>query len=237
MVLKMQYLPANQSDKIEALRSSSYFSELTEPVLELLSAGVSLRRYERGEVLFWEGDPCAGLHIVRKGSIKLFKISPQGRELIINIFEDNATLNEVPVFDRGSNPVSVAALEVADIWVIDASVIQSVSEEHPEMCRAIISNLSKNLRMLVHKMEELSFYQVTNRLARLISQLPEEQLSGSKSYRITQNQMAAQLGTVREVVARSLSELQRSGAIKVHHRQIEILDEKALKNWAQCTPD
>jgi CRP-like cAMP-binding protein len=235
--ISMQYLPIEKSEIFEALRSSSYFFDLSEAVAEKLALGVSLRRYERGEVLFWESDPCAGLHIIRKGSVKIFKVSPQGRELIINIFEDGATLNEVPVFDHGSNPVSVAALETTDVWIIDASVIHKVMEEHPEMCRAVIANLSKNLRMLVHKVEELSFYQVTNRLARLISLLPEEQLSGSQPYRITQNQLAAQLGTVREVVARSLSELQRSGAIKVHRRRIEILDEKALSNWAQCTPE
>ena len=233
----MQYLHANHSEIIETLRSSSYFSDLDEAVVEELASGVSLRRYERGEVLFWEGDPCSGLHIIHTGSVKLFITSPQGRELIINISEGGATLNEVPVFDRGSNPISVAALNATDVWIIEADVIHKVMEKHPEMCRMVISNLSKNLRMLVHKVEELSFYQVTNRLARLISQLPEDYLSGSKSYQITQNQLAAQLGTVREVVARSLSELQRSGAIKVHRRQIEILDEKTLRNWAQCTPD
>ena len=72
--------------------------------------------------------------------------------------------------------------------------------------------------MLVNKVEELSFYQVTNRLARLISQLPEEQLTGQTASRLTQDQMAARLGTVREVVARSLRELQRSGAIQVRRR-------------------
>ena len=233
----MQYLAVNRSEIIAALRGSSYFSDLSEAVLEKLAPGVSLRRYDRDEVLFWESDPCAGLHIIRKGIVKLFKVSHQGRELIINILAEGATLNEVPVFDHGVNPVSVAALEITDTWIIEADVIQRVMGEHPEMCRAVIMNLSKNLRMLVTKVEELSFYQVTNRLARLISKLPEEQLSGSKSYQITQNQLAAQLGTVREVVARSLSELQRSGAIKVHRKQIEILDEKILRNWAQCTPE
>ncbi len=233
----MQVLPANHAEKAAALRSSNYFSKLTDAVIDELSRGVTLRGYERDEVLFWEGEPCAGLHIIRKGSLKLFKISPQGRELIINIFGEGASLNEVPVFDRGSNPVSAAALESSEVWVIDAGVIQNAMEKHHEMCQAVIETLSGNLRMMVQKVEELSFYQVTNRLARLISQLPEEQLSDLASFRITQNQLAAQLGTVREVVARSLSELQRSGAIRVRRRQIEIVDKTVLRNWAQTAAD
>jgi CRP/FNR family transcriptional regulator len=103
---------------------------------------------------------------------------------------------------------------------------------NPEICKAIIANLSNNLRMLMGMVEELSFYQVTNRLARLISQLPEDQLVGEASQRITQDQLAARLGTVREVVARSLRVLERSGAIRVNRRQIEVVDERTLLEWA-----
>ncbi len=81
--------------------------------------------------------------------------------------------------------------------------------------------------------EELSFFQVTNRLARLISLLPPDQLVGSTNQRITQDQLAARLGTVREVVARSLRELERSGAIRVHRREILILDPDILQEWVQ----
>jgi CRP/FNR family transcriptional regulator len=96
-------------------------------------------------------------------------------------------------------------------------------------------NLTQNLRMLVDKVEELSFYQVTNRLARLISQLPEAQLVGETSQRITQDQMAARLGTVREVVARSLRELERSGAILVDRRRIRVIDQELLADWVDCS--
>lgn len=229
----MQTIATNQSSKIEALQNNSYFAGVDPEILEDLSQGTSLRRYERGEAIFWEGEPCAGLHIIQQGSVKLFKISRQGRELIINVFEEGATFNEVPVFDHGKNPVNVAALDESAIWVVEADVIHMAMEKHPEMCAAIILNLTQNLRMLVGMVEELSFFQVTNRLARLITQLPEEQLVGDSAQRITQDQMAARLGTVREVVARSLRELERSGAIQVERRQIQIIDHKILNDWGE----
>jgi CRP/FNR family transcriptional regulator len=216
----------------QALRQNAYFSNLNDSGLELLCQGTHLRHYERGEVVFWEGDPCAGLHIVQNGSVKLFKTSPQGRELIIKVFEEGATFNEVPVFDNGLNPVNAGALETSTLWVVEAEAIHTAMLRHPEICKAIIANLSNNLRMLMGMVEELSFYQVTNRLARLISQLPEDQLVGEASQRITQDQLAARLGTVREVVARSLRVLERSGAIRVNRRQIEVVDERTLLEWA-----
>lgn len=92
-----------------------------------------------------------------------------------------------------------------------------------------------NLRTLVEMVEELSFYQVTNRLARLIEELPRERLEGDIDQRLTQDQMAAHLGTVREVVGRALRTLERSGAIQVSRGRIQVVDLGALKSWSQNT--
>jgi CRP/FNR family transcriptional regulator len=101
---------------------------------------------------------------------------------------------------------------------------------HPEFALKVLSNFGKNLRGLVRMVSEMAFYQVTNRLARLISELPVEDEAHPP---LTQEQLAAQLGTVREVVARSLKELERSGAIRVEDRRIRIADQKALSQWTQ----
>lgn len=230
----MRNLPVTDKQKMTALRKNTYFQDLDAKALEGLSAGTQLLRFERGEVMLWENEPCRGLFIIKRGSVKLFKTSVRGRELIINVFEEGATFNEVPVFDHGVNPVNVAALDESDVWVIDAETIHNNLSRHPDMARAVIKNLANNLRMLVEKVEELSFFQVTNRLARLIIQLPENQLSGESSVRITQDQLAARLGTVREVVARSLRELERSGAIQVENRTIVVTDQCALEEWTGC---
>jgi CRP/FNR family transcriptional regulator len=233
----MRSVAITTAQKIAALGQNSYFSNLNQAILDKLVPGVTLQAYERGEVIFWEGEACAGLHIIQQGSVKLFKTSHSGRELIINFLEEGATFNEVPVFDEGENPVNAAALEPSSIWVVEAEVIQAAMREHPEVYRAAIANLTQNLRMLVRKVEELSFYQVTNRLARLITQLQPEQLAGDSPVRLTQDQIAARLGTVREVVARALRELERSGAIQIKHRKIAIRDEEMLRDWAYVSPE
>jgi len=226
----MRTLSVNPSKKLNLLHKNEYFEGLDEGLLNQVAAHMHLREYERGEALFWEGDPCAGLHIIEQGFVKLYRLSPQGRQYIVRVLQEGDTCNEVPTFDGGTNPVNVEALETTQVWVVQADILRDLLCAHPEFAQKVIDNLANNLRGLVRMVSEMAFYQVTHRLARLISQQTSEELSGTPW---TQEQLAARLGTVREVVARSLKELERSGAIQLEKRRIEVSDPDVLEQWAQ----
>lgn len=229
----MERIYTSRQQRIAALKQNEYFNQLDEIVLADFAEEMCLCAFETGEVLFWDGDPCTGLYSLVSGSVKLFKTSPNRREIILRVLEEGAVFNEVPVFDDGVNPVSVAALEPCTVWIVSAHSIRTGLLKYPLLARSVIDNLSKNLRRLVRLVEELSFYQVTHRLARLISELPPESLQGEPRQRLTQDQIAARLGTVREVVGRSLRELERSGAIEVSRGRIQIVNRSALGNWIE----
>jgi CRP/FNR family transcriptional regulator len=229
----MQILRINQAEKLKTLSINPYFQGLSDASLGELAASMSLRKFERGESLFWEDDPCAGLHIIQTGSVKLFRISPQGRQHILRVLQEGETCNEVPAFDGGANPVNVEALEETTAWVVETQAVRMLMRKDPEFMQKTVENLSKMMRHLVKMVSEMAFYQVTNRLARLISELPATELSGESGARWTQDQMAARLGTVREVVARSLRELERSGAIQMENRRIRVADPDVLSQWVQ----
>jgi CRP-like cAMP-binding protein len=225
----MKPLDANLNVKLSTLRRNPYFDDLPDKVLNEIAAHMQMRGFERGEMLFWEGDPCAGLHIIEEGSVKLYRISPQGRQYIVRVLQEGDTCNEVPAFDGGTNPVNVETLEKSKVWVINDETLRALVKSHPDFALKVMSNFGKNLRGLVRMVSEMAFYQVTNRLARLISELPSD---GTPAH-WTQEQLAAQLGTVREVVARSLKELERSGAIRIEERRIHIADRDVLSQWTQ----
>ncbi len=224
----MKLLDAALKVKRNTLRKNIYFDDLPDEMLAEIAGHMQLRAFERGEILFWEDDPCAGLHIIEEGSVKLYRISPQGRQYIVRVLQEGDTCNEVPAFDGGTNPVNVEALEKSKVWVIESEMLRALVKSHPNFALKVMSNFGKNLRGLVRMVSEMAFYQVTNRLARLISELPDE----SRPH-LTQEQLAAQLGTVREVVGRSLKELERSGAIRIEDRRIYIADSKILSQWTQ----
>ncbi len=225
----MKPIESKISEKIEVLKGNEYFDELSETILKDVAEHMYLREYQRGDVLFWEGDPCDGLHIMEQGSAKIFKLSPQGRQYIVRILQEGDTFAEVPAFDKGANPVNVEALETCRIWVINSQKLHELVMTHPSFAQKVLVNFGKMLRGMVRMVSEMAFYQVTHRLARLIAELPQDK----SAPHWTQEQIAARLGTVREVVARSMKELERSGAIKVEDRRIQIVDQEIFSQWLQ----
>ena len=224
----MKLIEVSTTEILKTLSKNLYFDELQEDVIKRISAYTQLREYERGDVLFWEGDPCAGLHIIESGSVKLYRVSPQGRQYIISVLTEGATCNEVPAFDGGTNPVNVEALETTRVWVVDAQTLRELIKTNPDYALKVLEKFGQNLRRLVGKVSEMAFYQVTHRLARLITEMDDEPRP-----HWTQEQLAARLGTVREVVSRSLKELEKCGAIRMEDRCIQIADDDILHEWTQ----
>lgn len=223
----MATIDALAKQKMDALRGNQYFDSFDEVLLADIAKHTRLHEYQRGDVLFWEGDPCEGLFIMQQGSAKIFRISTQGRQYIVRILQEGDTFAEVPTFDQGTSPVNVEALEPCQVWVIDKNKLSQLIKEHPAFAQKVLVNFGRMLRGMVRMVSEMAFYQVTHRLARLIdTELPQD-----KSPHWTQEQLAARLGTVREVVARSLKELERSGAIKLEDRRIQIADREIFEQW------
>jgi len=227
----MRRLSSSINVRFQALKENRYLSGLDDEILYHLAEHTNLIAYDGDESIILEGQPCQGLNIVESGRVKIFKYSSKGREMIINVLDERESFNEVSVFDEQKNPVNVSAVLSSRIWLISADALREVIAENPQAWQQIIINLSQNLRMLVSKVAELSFYTVTARLARLLRELPETQLSGSGSSRLTQDDMAARIGTVREVVARSLKELERVGAIDIQRGKITIINKEKLIDW------
>ncbi len=224
----MKLIDTKPEQRINKLRGNSYFTDLPEPLLKEVISYMQLREYTRGDVLFWEADPCDGLHILESGSAKIYRLSPNGRQYIVRILQEDDTFAEVPTFDGGMNPVNVEALETCRVWVIEGEKLRALVAAHPIFAQKVLKNYAEMLRNMVRMVSEMAFYQVTHRLARLIDEYHDEPRP-----HWTQEQLAAQLGTVREVVARSLKELERSGAIRIEDRRIQIADQEILRQWTQ----
>jgi CRP/FNR family transcriptional regulator len=224
----MKPVETTPAQRIGTLRQNPYFNDIAESLMQDVAAHTQLREYQRGDVLMWEGDPCAGLHIMEQGSAKIYRLSPQGRQYIVRVLQEGDTFAEVPAFDGGMNPVNVEALETCRVWVIDSEKLRALVLAHPTFAQKVLANFGEMLRGMVRMVSEMAFYQVTHRLARLIVEI-----EGQRGPHWTQEQLAARLGTVREVVARSLKELERSGAIRIEERRIHIADPRVLEEWTQ----
>ena len=152
----------------ELLRRVPYFAGLSDDVLAALAAVTIQRQFTRGQLIFEEGETCAGLYIVAAGEVKVFKLSPQGREQVIRQLGPGSTFNEVPVLDGGPNPASTAAVTDATVCVIARDEIKRLAQTYPTLAWALIESTARHARHLVMMVEDLSLRSVKARLARLL---------------------------------------------------------------------
>lgn len=216
------------------LRRTPLFAGLTDQEMHALAARVVTKRFRRGELLFGEGDPCRGLFIVASGKTRIFKLSAAGREQVLSIEGPGSSFAEVPVFDGGNYPAAASALEDADVLFISRKDFQDFCRQHPDVALKVIAVVGSRLRRLVGIIEELSFTTVRQRLIALILRLAETTGTPSKNglkFELTRSHqdLAAELGTVRELVSRNLSRLQAEGFLEVEGRKIVVKDLGGLK--------
>lgn len=219
------------TDLTDFLQLTPYFNNLPgKNELEGIGRYVLEKKAEKGELIVAEGDQPQALYFVLSGAIKLFKTSPEGKEQIFGIVYRGGTFNDVAVFDGGRNPLSAQAMVASILYSIRKSDIEIVIKKHPGVAINVGRVLASQVRQLGSLVEDLSFKNVTARVAKI---LVENSGDGSgRQHRLTQQDMAAMAGTAREVVGRSLKSLEEDSVIKMERHRIIIKDIDMLKDIA-----
>jgi len=212
------------------LKVIPYFQDLDAGALERLRASVFDLRLEKGQILFTEGEPAQAMYVVRSGQVKIFKLSPDGREQTLRIAGAGDCFNEVPIFDEGPNPANAEAVEPATLWGIRRTDMRRLVEEHPAVAIGFLKAFAGKLRYFTRKVEDLSFRSVTSRVAKLLLETAEDDGKGNLRLKqqFTQQEMAAVVGTAREMIGRAFRVLEKEGAIRLERHRIMIVSRAAL---------
>lgn len=213
----------------EFLRSLPCFAGLSDEETQRLERESLERSFDKGKTLFLEGEPCEGLYIVESGVVRIFKISSEGREQVLMVARRGDVFNVAPVFDIGSNPANASALESCTVLLIPKEMMLSLVADCPAAL-GIIKLLVERLRHLTTLVEDLSLRRVVSRLARVLLDLAVVEGGPSPAVSLTQTEMAAMAGTVRDVLGRALREMEEAGAIRMERHRILLVDPQALRD-------
>jgi CRP/FNR family transcriptional regulator, cyclic AMP receptor protein len=218
----------------QTLAKVQIFSGLTESELSFLAQRAVRRCYSTGESVFGEGDPCSGLYVVESGQVRIFKSSANGREQVLSIDGPGSSIAELPVFDGGTYPASASAIDDASLLFVSKQDFQALCLAHPQVALKVLRVVGARLRRLVGIIEELSFTTVRHRLASFLMRLAQKEGKSSAAgveitMPVTNQELASQIGTVRELVSRNLSRLQAEGMLKIDGRTITVSNLKALE--------
>jgi CRP/FNR family cyclic AMP-dependent transcriptional regulator len=208
------------------------FAALPARVQQAIVRHTVRREFQENETVFLEDDPVAGWFLVERGSIKISRFSKDGREHIIHFLRDGATFNDVAVLDGGPNPVTAIAHANSVLVSISHEDLQALAQQFPELGWALARSIARRARFLVNQVQDLSMRNVRGRLAALLldeaGRLDEQEVPRM----LTQDDMAARLGTVRDVVGRALRGLAADGIIEFDRHRIVILDMERLADEA-----
>jgi CRP-like cAMP-binding protein len=223
------------------LRRVPLFHELTEAERQLLAGRTVRKRYGRGALVFSEGDECRELLVVEEGTVRLFKRAPSGREQLIGIERAGSALAETAVFDEGRYSVTACAEEQVVLLSLDAKAFRAICAQNPQVAAKVIKVLAYRLRQLDALVEELSFSTVRGRLMAHLAREAREKgtpTSAGTQFELKENneELAARLGTVRELISRNLGRLHGDGLIQMRRRTVIIPDMERLESEIDAGP-
>ena len=215
------------------LVSIPYFAGLDEAGLDAVRQLMFERAVDRGELVQLEAEPAEALFFVVSGAVKVFKTSAEGKEQILSIVRPGDSFNDIAAFDDGASPASAQAMTPVVLYGITRDNVRTILQEHPRVALNTTRVLADRTRRLVELVEDLSFRHVIGRVAKILLEHASDGTSAKP--RLTQQEMAAMAGTVREVVARSLKTLEEEGAIRLERHQIMVADKEALEEMVAAS--
>jgi len=218
-------------DKKKIIARCPLFSGLEDAQLDELSAIALIKQYQRGETVFFEGDRAEGFYLVGEGRVKIFKMSPEGKEQILHIFGPGEPFGEVPVFHGQPFPANSMTLTQAKLLFFPRGPFVSLVTDNPSMALNMLAMLSLRLRRFATQIENLSLKEVPGRLASYLVYLSEEQDNEKMvELDIPKGQLASLLGTIPETLSRILGKMSEEGLIRVEGKRIHLLDYERLQN-------
>jgi CRP/FNR family transcriptional regulator len=218
----------------DILKKSLLFSGLPEEHLGEVAAIAVRRPLAKGETLFSDGEPATGFYLLASGSMKLCKVSPDGREKVLHFVHPNETFAEAAFFGDGKYPAEARALEKGEALFFPREAFMGLLERNPRFSLNLIVSLSLLLRRFARQIEELSFADAPARLAAYLIELAAKKSTTfqGKTYLdldMKKGELASRLGTVSETLSRTLRKFKEEGIIEVEGSRVIILNMERLQ--------
>jgi|ERR1035438_4179132 CRP-like cAMP-binding protein len=226
-----------RTKRIAALKRTTLFGGLgTEELADIAQRAIELQ-LQKGEMLFLSGEPARGLYIVVDGKIRAFQQNEDGREQVVHVDAAGSVLGDVPVFDDGPFPASAISEAETHILLIEKNDVKELCAKYPSLALAALKLMATKVRRYASLVEALSFHEVGQRLALfLLAEARSATLAPDvpKPFclRLSNQEIASRIGSVRDVVSRALARLKHVGLISLDNRNVTILNLEALRRYA-----
>ena len=216
---------------LDIISNALIFDGLPRKQLEQIKDVAISKNYTRGEIIFMEQDMGNGFYLVAEGMVKIFKVSPSGKEQILHVFGPGEPFGEVPVFSGKRFPANAEAIRKSRLLFFPRTAFLGLITAHPSLALNMLAVLSMRLRQFTHQIENLSLKEVPARLAAYLLYLSTEQRREDFiTLDISKGQLASLLGTIPETLSRILNRMNKQGLIETKDRTIRFLNREGLES-------
>jgi CRP/FNR family transcriptional regulator, cyclic AMP receptor protein len=218
-------------NKIGYLQMVDIFQDLSEEEIQEIDRATTLTTSRRGKILYMPEDTSEVLFLLKKGRIQLYRISPDGKKLVIDTMGPSAVFGEMALIGQGMHNTFAEAVEDCELYVMSRSEVQRLLLAKPTVALRIFETLGRRLREAEDRLEEIAFKGIPARLASLLLQLAAAQGSGTIAG-LTHQDLGEQIGTYRETTTQTLNQFRAEGLIEIGRKQITIVDRQGLERVA-----
>jgi CRP/FNR family transcriptional regulator len=218
---------------LDIISAIPYFDGLADDQLQEIKQIAVSKHLNKDEFIFSEGDESNGFYVVVTGQVKIFKLSPDGKEQILHILGPGEPFGQVAVFSGRSFPANAQAIAKSRLLFFPKIDFVDLISKNPSLALKMLALLSMRLRQFTIQIENLSLKEVPGRLASYLIYLAEEQ--GNENdvvLPISKGQLASLLGTIPETLSRIFAKMSAQGLIEVSGRNILLMDQLGLKELA-----
>jgi CRP-like cAMP-binding protein len=220
----------------DTLKRLFYFRLLSDEQLDALTSLATIQQFEAGELIFSQGEEATSFYILLGGKVQIYKLSREGKEMILHLFGPGDIFAEVPIFSGIPNyPANSLCMESCSVLSIQGKGFQALIKQYPDLALNMLSVLAQRLHKFSEIIEDLALRTVDSRLAKYLLSVSENSPDKAVIY-IHKKTLAAILGTIPETLSRTFKKLAESGLIQVEDNRIHLLNRDALAVMAGIDP-
>lgn len=220
------------SSKIGYLQMVDIFQDLTESEIEEIDRATTMSTCRRGKIFYMPEDTSEVLFLLKEGKVQLYRISPDGKKLVIATVGPGTVFGEMALIGQGMHNTFAEATEDCVLLVMSREDVERLLVTKPKVALRIFEALGSRLKETEARLEEIAFKGIPARLASLLLQLAEERGSNTISG-LTHQDLGEQIGTYRETTTQTLNTFRADGLIEIGRKRIKILDREGLKRIAE----
>lgn len=222
-----------QETKLSHLSNIEIFRDLSTSELEEMDRQITMASCETGKIFYMPEDSGEVLFLLKKGRVQLYRISPNGKKLVVSTLGPGAIFGEMSLVGQGMHNTFAESVDDCLLCVMSRADVERLMREKPMVAFRFVEALGDRVTQLESRLEEIAFKSIPARLASLLLRLADEQGNGDAVNGFTHQDLGEMLGTYRETITQTLNDFKAEGLIEISRKHIGLLDRDSLEHLAE----